>query len=92
MQLRFFTVTALLSAVILSAGGRRYIPSGWPYHTIPQIADGANWTTTVTLVNVGMTTQKYKLTFRGDDGKLKDFSVQGRGRSDTFSGTIPGGG
>jgi hypothetical protein len=86
-------IIGLLAAISLSAAGRqRYIAAGWPYQTIPQIADGGYWTTTITMVNVGTAAQNYKLVFRDDDGRPKEFSIARRGTANTFTGTIPAGG
>src|SRR6266480_2845660 len=56
-----------------------------------QLVDGDVWKTTFTLLNLGTGVGSYKLTFRGDDGKLLAFDTN-RGHNSVFSGTIPSGG
>lgn len=67
----------------------RTLPAGWPWDTIPHIADGDSWTTTLILVNLEDTAAKYKLDLFGDDGKVKAFNIVGRGAVSSVSGQIP---
>ncbi len=89
---RLLCVALLLCSVAAQAepGKRvRTLPAGWPWDTIPHIADGDSWTTTVILVNLEDTAAKYKLDLFGDDGKAKAFNIVGRGAVSSVSGQIP---
>lgn len=69
---------------------KRQVNAGWPYDTVPHIADGGSWKTTLIVSNLDSgKIQKFKLVFHGDDGTPKRFSVQGHGSVDTLSGELP---
>ena len=91
MTVRILRGLALWSATIaiLAAAERKKMPAGWPWDTIPHIADGASWKTTILLINLDAGPANYKINFHGDDGRPKAFDIVGRGRGNTFSGSIP---
>lgn len=60
---------------------------------LSQIADGAGWKTTMTLVNLDTTPASFTLTFYSSDGSLLRLPIEGTpGRLETISGVIPVGG
>jgi hypothetical protein len=71
---------------------RHHLPAGWPWDTIPQVADGASWKTSLVLVNMRVAPSRYKVNFYGDDGEPKSFRIVSRGTVSTLSGTLPIGG
>ena len=89
--MRLLIALAALSSIAIAAKPmRRDLPAGWPWDTIPQVADGANWKTTFILVNLDSVESKYKLDFHGDDGTARSFQLVGLGARSSVSGTIAG--
>jgi hypothetical protein len=88
---RLIWTVFLVASVLASApkAPRRNVPAGWPWDTIPQIADGGNWKTTIILVNLNPGAEsRYKILFHGDDGSDKPFPLVGLGSRSTVSGVI----
>lgn len=67
----------------------KQLPAGWPYDTIAHVVDGGSWSTEIVLANLDNVESKYKLIFRGDDGRPLVFDIVGRPSASTYSGTIP---
>ena len=68
-HLRLWIAPAALTSVVTAAKPtRRDLPAGWPWDTIPQIAGGASWETTLILVNLNTVQSKYKVDFHSDGG------------------------
>lgn len=67
----------------------RAISAGSLYDTLPQIADGESWRTSVILVNLEKYSVSWTVKFFGDDGKPKEFTLVGRGKSSVFAGVLP---
>ena len=88
----------LLLLLLASAFGRcedqnrNYIVAGVGYGTLPQIADGGCWKTTITLVNLDTAASSWKVEFLGDNGNPKEFDLAGRGRATVFTGVLANGG
>ena len=63
-------------------------------NVLPQVADGAGWSTRIMLVNMGIVAAPFTLFFYNDDGTAWNISLKGSatGPSPTWSGTIPVGG
>jgi len=63
-------------------------------NVLPQIADGAEWSTRIMLVNMGTVEAPYTLTFFNQDGTPWNIAFKGiaAGPSSSWTGTIPIGG
>jgi hypothetical protein len=63
-------------------------------NVLPQIADGAGWSTRIMLVNMGTAAAPFTLYFYKDDGTAWNITLKGSatGPSSSWSGTIPVGG
>jgi hypothetical protein len=67
---------------------RKEISAGWPYDTLPQIADGAGWKTSIILANLDDHAVSWTVKFFGDDGTPKEFSLLGRDKASVFAGVL----
>jgi hypothetical protein len=83
-----------IAAILLLAGSAsgidpdRKISAGWIYDTLPQIADGGYWKTTIILTNLEDRAVSWTVKFFSDDGAPKEFSLRDRGKSTIFSGVL----
>lgn len=83
------TLFATCSMASAERRSQRFTPAGWPWDTIPHVADGANWKTTIILTNLENRAANYKLDFFTNDGRKMVFEINGHGIKDSFSGVIP---
>jgi hypothetical protein len=81
----------LLACALFAQKGNR-INAGLIYDTVPHVVDGANWRTTIILVNMDTAPRRYRLKLHGDDGAARQFEFIGRGRNAEFADEIPRGG
>jgi len=88
------TVLFLVCTMVAWAAPKepKQLPAGWPYDTIAHVVDGGTWSTEIVLANLDSVESKYKLVFRGDDGRPLVFDVNGRPAASTYTGTIPANG
>lgn len=85
--MRFLTLLAL-AALSLSAAEKNITVFSTDA-VISQIVDGVQWTTAITLVNLGTSTANFTLTFYGDDGAKVAFPFTGLGRASQISDSLP---
>ena len=71
---------------------RNYIPSGWPWDTLPHIVEGLSWSTSIIMTNLQASPARYKLDFFDNDGNPVAIEFQRIGRAASYSGVIPANG
>jgi hypothetical protein len=85
---RLLFASILVSCAVCAESGDKNSTVQPRLVTLPHIVEGANWTTSITLVNTGRTTQQYKLVFFNNDGQPAEFSFERRGRMRTIVGNL----
>jgi hypothetical protein len=85
---RLLFASILVSCAVCAESGDKNSTVQPRLVTLPHIVEGANWTTSITLVNTGRTTQQYKLVFFNNDGQPAEFSFVSRGRVRTIVGNL----
>ncbi len=74
---------------LLAGDGKRNIYVGMDDDVLPQVADGADWMTKITLVNLDTTAAQYQLKFYQTGGLPWTLDFVGIGRGSVVSGTLP---
>jgi hypothetical protein len=79
----------LLLAASAYAQKRNYIPSGWPWDTLPHVVDGLSWSTSIIMTNLQKSPARYKLDFFDNNGNAVVIEFLRVGRAASYSGVIP---
>ena len=74
---------------LLAVDGKRNVWLGIDDDVLPQVADGGNWTTTITLVNLDTAAAQYQLKFYQSGGQPLTLDFVGIARGSVVTGTLP---
>jgi hypothetical protein len=74
---------------LLAGDGTRNVWLGVDNDVLPQVADGADWMTAITIVNMDTAAAQYKLEFYKTGGQRWSLDFVGLGNGNTITGTLP---